>query len=328
MSVAPVIIHQLQPPVSAPARVQNPVRVYLAGMQSPRSRITNLASLERVGAVLGYEDPEACPWWELRYVELQALQVRLSETIGPKGEPLSPNYVNKLMSAVRGVLKTCWRLGLLSGDEYQRAIDFKPVRGCSLPAGRALSGGEVQALVAICQADPSPAGTRDAVIFGLGFAAGLRRAEMVALNMDDYDAETGAIEVRAGKGRKARRTFAPAGLQAALADWLAVRGDAPSPLLCPVDKAGTIVIRRCADQIIYAVCQKRAAQAGIAEFAPHDMRRTFAGDLIERTDLVNVQRLMGHSSPTTTASYDRRPERARKIAAESLHFPYVRRSVG
>ncbi len=26
-------------------------------------------------------------------------------------------------------------------------------------------------------------------------------------------------------------------------------------------------------------------------------RRTFAGDLIERTDLVNVQRLMGHSFP-------------------------------
>ena len=74
------------------------------------------------------------------------------------------------------------------------------------------------------------------------------------------------------------------------------------------------------------VCQKRAAQAGVAEFAPHDMRRTFAGELIERTDLVNVQRLMGHSSPTTTANYDRRPERARRAAAESLHFPYVRRS--
>jgi len=199
------------------------------------------------------------------------------------------------------------------------------VRGSTLPAGRSLSAGEVAALVGACQADPSAAGPRDAVILGLGFAAGLRRAEMVALNVNDYDAETGAIEVRAGKGRKARRSFAPAGLQAALADWLAVRGDAPSPLLCPVDKAGAIVIRRCRDQVVYAVCQKRAAQAGVAAFSPHDMRRTFAGDLIERTDLVNVQRLMGHSSPTTTASYDRRPERARKTAAESLHFPYVRR---
>jgi integrase len=245
----------------------------------------------------------------------------------PEGGPsLAPGYVNSLLAAVRGVLKACWRLELLTSDQYHRAVDLKPVRGSTLPAGRSLSAGEIQALVAACQADPSPAGPRDAVILGLGFAAGLRRAEIVALDLADHDAESGAIEVRSGKGRKARRTFAPAGLQAALADWLAARGQEPGPLLCPVDKGGTLFLRRCRSQVVYAVAAKRAGQAGVAPFSPHDMRRTFIGDLLDSgADISLAQQLAGHASVSTTQGYYRPPERARRTAAQALHFPWQSR---
>ena len=36
---------------------------------------------------------------------------------------------------------------------------------------------------------------------------------------------------------------------------------------------------------------------------------------------------MGHSSPTTTANYDRRGEEVRRKASRSLHVSYVRREV-
>ena len=156
--------------------------------------------------------------------------------------------------------------------------------------------------------------------------AGLRRSEVEALDLSDYDRATGALTVRNGKGNKARTAYATNGSRDALEAWIAARGTAPGPLFMPVLKNGAIARRRLSDEAIWGTLNKRARQSGIAKLSPHDLRRTFISQLLDAgADLVSVQHLAGHATVTTTSRYDRRGEAAKLKAAELLHVPYIGR---
>lgn len=307
----------------------HPALVYLARLGSDASRRTQRQALERVARLLteGSLGALDIPWHELRYQHTQAVRAALGREVSARtGKPLSPSYINTVLAALRGVLREAWRLGLMSAEGMQRATDFVAVRGTTLPAGRALSQGEVRSLVAACAADPSPAGARDAAVLALGLALGLRRAEMVSLGVEDLDLTTGEVRVERGKGRKARVVWATGGALAALSDWVEVRGDERGPLLVHVNKGGRVVVRGISANAVVQLLQKRAREAGVASFSPHDLRRTFIGDLLDAgADISTVQQLAGHASVTTTQGYDRRPEAAKREAAGRLHFPYTTR---
>lgn len=304
----------------------NPAVVYLASLGSNRSRETQRQRLDKIAGLLtsGRDDCFSFRWQTVCYEVAQAVRTMLCEEISAKtGAQLSPSYVNAHLAALRSVLKEAWRLGLMSEEQRARACDLKPVRGSTLPAGRSLSVGEKQAVSAACQTDAGPQGARDAALFALGFGGGLRRAELVALDLADYSAATGELRVRRGKGRKARVAHVSEGCRPALDEWLGLRGDAPGSLLCPVNKSGRIDLRRMTDHAVFLACRKRAEQAGIKPFSPHDMRRTFIGDLLDAgADISVAQQLAGHASVSTTQKYDRRPEARKRQAAGLLVFPW------
>jgi integrase len=262
---------------------------------------------------------ETLPWAGLRYHHAAGIRAALIERY-------SPATVNKCLSALRGTLEEAEGLSLMPFEEYRRSIKtLRVVKGETLPRGRALNGGEIMALASVCLNDPAPAGRRDAAILALLFACGLRRAEAVALDMADVDTITGAITVRGGKGRKDRTTYAINGALEAFQAWAEARETAPGPFLYPITKGGKIDTRRMSDQAVYLALRKRAAQAKVKEFSPHDLRRTFASEMLDAgADIATVQKMMGHADPSTTARYDRRGEEAKKKAASLLHFPYAR----
>ncbi|MEI6501255.1 MAG: tyrosine-type recombinase/integrase, partial [Armatimonadota bacterium] len=207
----------------------------------------------------------------------------------------------------------------------ERLRSVKPVRSERLPAGRAVSQGELYAMMGMCVEDATAAGTRDAALIGMMYAAGLRRAEIVALDLADYTRESGELVVR-GKGSKERLLYVDNGAQDALEDWLTVRGPEPGAIFCPINKGGTIQFRRLTDQAIYNMLRKRAGQATVKTCSPHDMRRTFVSDLLEAgADIATVQKLAGHAHIQTTARYDRRGEEAKKKAIGLLHVPWRKR---
>ncbi len=313
-------------PTDAPTD-RSPLHVYLArlatgsrpAMGEALEAIARLASGGQIGG-------ERFPWHTLRYAHVQAIRTRLTETISERtGKPLSPATINKSLCALRGVLREAWRLGLMSAEEFARANDVEAVRGSTPLRGRALDSREVAALFHACMRDSSPAGPRDAVILALGFGAGLRRAEMTGLDLSDVNLERELVSI-VGKGNKIREVPIKGGTIEALRAWYDHRGTEPGPLLWPVRKGGRLRSTRLAPQAILRVCEKRAREAGVSGFSPHDMRRSYVSALLDcGVDLATASDLAGHASANTTQRYDRRGERARHAAAAAIAVPFVRR---
>lgn len=313
---APTLPRELRARASYPAD-RHPAAVYLARL-APGSRRTMRGALDAIAHILSSDtrDAETLDWPRLRYQHTQAVRAALAERYAPA-------TVNKCLAALRGVLKEAWRLGLMSGEDYQRAADLPNIRAQVLPRGRALAAGELRSIFAACEAGDTPAGARDAALLAVLYGAGLRRSELVTLDLDHYDPETGALTVRAGKGRKDRTSYATNGSRSALEAWLALRGGEPGPLFWPVGKAGRPIPRRMTGQAVLHILRKRAGEAGVRSFSPRDLRRSFISDLLDAgVDIATVQHLAGHANVTTTARYDRRGEEAKRKAAELLHVPY------
>ncbi len=303
--------------VARPQRAEeHPAVVYLLRL-APGSRRTMRHALDTIAATLtnGQRDALTLEWSQLRYQHTAAIRAVLAERYGPA-------TTNKTLAALRGVLKEAWRLGLMEAADYQRAVDLPGVRNGTLPRGRALTPGELRALFTTC-ADGSPAGVRDAALLAVLYGGGLRRAEVVSLDMSDYLPASGALTIRHGKGEKARIVYLTGGAQAAMGAWCALWGEAAGPLFLPINKGGRITARRMTDQAILAMLQRCAMKAGVGHFSPHDLRRTFISDLLDAgADIATVQKLAGHSSVATTGRYDRRGEHAKQRAAALLHVPY------
>jgi site-specific recombinase XerD len=300
---------------------QHPAMVYLASL-APGSRRGVRSSLQICAELLssGRCDWQSMPWQALGPQHTQALRSELASRYAAA-------TANKMLAAVRGVLRAAWELGQIDTDRYQRAIAFRAVRGQTLPRGRSISQGELRALFSVCMKDRTPLGSRDAALLAVLYGSGLRRAEAVALDVGDYDRESGSLTVRAGKGNKARVCYTSSGERQLLEAWLKVREKegAPAdagPLFLPVLKGGHVKLRRLDSRTILVVAQRRAKAAGCKHLTPHDFRRSMISDLLDAgADLSTVQRLAGHAQVGTTARYDRRGEGAKRKAAELLHIP-------
>ncbi|MBW4571972.1 MAG: tyrosine-type recombinase/integrase [Tolypothrix carrinoi HA7290-LM1] len=275
-----------------------------------------IASLLTNGAC----DAMTLDWAALRYQHTAAVRSALMKKHAPA-------TANKMLCALRRVLLEAFKLDLIQAQDYQKAVDLRSIKASKKQRGRQLKQREITALLAVCQDDKSPLGVRDAALIAI-LRCGLRRAEVVDLNLKDFDAATGALEIVGGKGEKDRTVYMPISAIAAVSEWLVVRGKRPGPLLHPIRKGGFIEdFKRMTPQAVLMILRKRALSASVEQFSPHDFRRTFCSDLLDAgVDIVTVQKLAGHASPVTTGKYDRRGEETKRKAMEKLDIDYTKRS--
>ena len=240
-----------------------PVEAYL-GRLGPSSRRTQRNALDQIARLAseGRLSAGDLAWHSLTEGETQAVRERLASQYVPP-------TANRMISALRGVLREAWRLGLMNAEAYHTASAVANVPWYQSPRGRVLRSGEIRRLFAACGADPSPAGVRDAALLTVLYSAGLRRSEAAALDLTDYDSTRRELTVRGSRHERERVLYAVGAAANTLERWVVTRGETPGPLFLPVDKGGKIVLRgeRMREQSIYRAVLKRAEQADVEPFS-------------------------------------------------------------
>ena len=160
----------------------------------------------------------------------------------------------------------------------------------------------------------TPLGLRDRAILELFYGCGLRRQELLDLNLDAPDFSNNQIRVR---GKRQRERVVPLGRTAddAITNWLAVR----SALIRSSEETALFVSakgqRLTPSQVYKIVKNYLASVAGAEKSHPHVLRHSFATHLLENgADLMAVKEMLGHASLNTTQIYTHvTAERLKKV---------------
>jgi integrase/recombinase XerD len=116
------------------------------------------------------------------------------------GRPLGVRTQRSFLAALQGLFAWLCRQNLLPGNPAaDLELPRKPRR--SLPKALALA--EVAAVLAVPDVS-DPLGVRDRAMLEILYATGLRRTELVRLDLSDVDRAHGTLWVRQGKGGKDR----------------------------------------------------------------------------------------------------------------------------
>lgn len=224
--------------------------------------------------------------------------------------------IARRLACLRSFFRYCCREGLC---EHNPAKALRtPRAGRKLP--HFLTTDQVSRLL---EAPPAnePAGLRDRAMLETMYSAGLRVAELVSLNVSDWDRDANILRV-IGKGRKER--VAPIGSYAARALDAWLRERQPSPKLQGAEADALFLNKfgtRLTTRSVRRMLDKYILQTGLESItSPHTLRHSFATHLLDGgADLRSVQELLGHKSLTTTQIYTHVSTRRLRETYEQAH---------
>ncbi|MBV9120607.1 MAG: tyrosine recombinase XerD [Chloroflexi bacterium] len=193
--------------------------------------------------------------------------------------------------------------------QAQGAINDDPTKALQAPkvnkfAPRSISKEEIDKLLQ--QPKPTtPMGMRDKAMLELIYGTGMRVSELVSLDVDDVDFQSGSVSC-SGRGARERVIPLAHGTMATLDMYLG-RGRG-SLLRGQVDRGSLFLNHhgvRITRQGFWLIIKGYADKAGIeSSITPHVLRHSFATHrLRDGHDLKSVQELLGHASISTTQIY-------------------------
>jgi len=205
-------------------------------------------------------------------------------------------------AALRAYFGWCRRHGLVTEDPARQLS--APRTASRLP--RVLSHSELEILLdapaVAASADGAAAAIalRDVAVLELLYAAGLRVAELCALDRNGVDLAGRTVAVR-GKGNKERRLPIHDGCVEALGRWLAVGRAVLANEESPEE---AVFLKRRGHRLDPREVRRVLDRRSPVPTHPHALRHSFATHLLDGgADLRVVQELLGHSSLQTTQVY-------------------------
>ena len=209
--------------------------------------------------------------------------------------------VNRRLSSLRGLFRWLVAGGFIESDP---AVALQgPKLAKSLP--RMIPAADMAALLSVWRDDDGPKALRNQALLEFLYACGARISEASDLLVENVD--FGAAQVRLfGKGRKER--IVP--LHRLALESMRRYLECGRPHLAkPGDPCPNAFLSARGDRMspdaMRAMFKRTLAAAGLdPTLSPHDMRHTFATDLLEGgADLRSVQEMLGHASLSTTQVY-------------------------
>ncbi len=234
---------------------------------------------------------------------------------------VKPRTIRRRLATVKSMFSSLERQGFITNDPLGRFRSEIKV-GSSLP--RIVARSTIRSLLRaprkqIASSSSSRARLmQETALLEMLFSTGMRVSEVSGLAIGQVDLDRQVISVQ-GKGNREREIpIVCLAFQEALLEQIEWRrlngGTAESPLF--VSRSGT----RLSDQSIRAILRKHARNIGAKRVTPHMLRHTVATLLLEDgVDLRHIQRLLGHSSITTTTIYVHVSERSQRRVLAQKH---------
>lgn len=201
-----------------------------------------------------------------------------------KTRPISSSQQNQHVNAIKFYYEK------VLGREKQYYYVMRPKKEQTLP--KVLSKQEITKILNTLQ------NKKHRMIISILYSAGLRKAELLNLKLEDIQSDRGLLRIEGGKGKKDRFTILSKPLLEQLREYYIQYK--PKKYLFEGQSGG-----KYSAESVSNLLHKATRDAGInRRVTPHMLRHSFATHLLEQgTDLRYIQELLGHSSSKTTEIY-------------------------
>jgi site-specific recombinase XerD len=240
-------------------------------------------------------------------LDVRRVDASLIETFAAACAHLSVRTVSRKLSCLSSLFTFLRRRGHVPGNPLDAVP--RPQQPKTEPAW--VTDADIRELLGVTE------GPMERALLLAFVCAGLRRSEVMGLDLDDLDLEAGELHVRQGKGQRDRTIPLTDELREALAQYLRHQRGARSPALFT---SGTGA--RLSSTSLQRLWTKWLRAAGLQRrrYKLHSLRHAAATRWIRAgMNVRDVQGLLGHADVSTTSRYlHSSPEHVRKEMAEKV----------
>ena len=231
---------------------------------------------------------------------------------------LSTGTVNARITAARKLFEEARRTNVIDSATAADLLDVDGMTYRGVRTGNWLDADQATALLKVPDRN-TLRGKRNYCILAILLGCGLRRYELAEMTVDKIQMreDRWIFSDLQGKGGRVRTVAIPTWVKDAIAAWMFPAGIRGGRLIraLTMDEAGL------SDYAIWEVVRDAAKAIGVANFGPHDLRRTCAKICRARGGaLEQIQILLGHASIQTTERYLGSTQELRVAVNDSLSF--------